>query len=382
MADSTPVDDILEFLRRNKFANAEAALRGELGNRHDLNGVLEKLKLDDKESSGRSDEEVNGAKLLEQDTQLRSSQNIARALKESSSAEASKELIVKVVECEVESYGSEPQQKGCGTVGEQSMVSVSVGTNDTSFTFSKTSDDNVLDLWKYSTSNAPSTSHQNDLLGFDVSSKALLSAGALECGEANLKPEEDINLSRERRMSWPVGTSKGGAEPKPEKIKKSEPREVDLRRKISGVSSKDCSLKTVFPFSEDDTLTSNVSASSAADKTEGKKKKDLNDIRVTVKDQVDEVGRALYLEKAHGSEPKGFSDLNFPLAPLSQREELPRLPPVRLKSEDKSFNIHWEEKHERDGLGPKILDTDNSYLIGSFLDVPIGQEIIDSGFFR
>lgn len=407
MADSTPVDDILAFLRRNNFTNAEAALKCELGNRPDLNGAMDKLKLDHNESSGsRLSEEVNGVNLLEENQQMR---NRGQALNESSSAEVSKELIVKKLECQVGRYESELKWKSCGTIGEQSMVNASVETSDKSFTVSRMSDDTVLDWypWKYSMSNGPVTSHQNDagsarqndFLGFEVSRKALISAEDLDCGKDYSRSGEDVSFPCERRMSWPVGTSKAGAEPKHEKSEKSELKEVDLRRKITGTSSqddladsisiasirpsldlwKDCLLKTVFPpFSGEDNLTSNVSASSNANKKEGKKKRDSNDIRVTVKEQVDEVGRALYLKKAHGVEPKDFGDLDFQ---ENQKEELPRLPPVRLKSEDKSFNIQWEEKYERDGLGPKILDTEDTYLIGSFLDEPIGREINNSGLF-
>ncbi|KAH6761481.1 Protein kinase superfamily protein [Perilla frutescens var. hirtella] len=391
MAGSSSVDGILEFLKRNNFAKAEAALRSELGNRPDLNGILDKLKLDEKESSGRSSEGVNGAKLLEEDRKIKSSPNSGEALKDSSRAEASKELIVKEVECEVGRNGSECKWKSCGAVGEQGMANASVGTSDKSFTFSKNPDDTVLDLypWKSST-NGPVSSHpndQNDFLGFGVTGKALISAEALDSGKVNSKSMEDVSFPGERRMSWPVGTSKAGAELKHETGEKSDLKEVDLQSKISGTSSKDdladkscsrssasahlslelwkdCSLKTVFPFSGEDASTSNMSAFSSSDKMEGKKKRDLNDIREAIKEQVDEVGRTLYLRKAHGGEPKDFGDLELTLALENQKGELPRLAPVRLKSEDKSFNIQWEEKYERDGLGPKILDADNTFLIG------------------
>lgn len=410
MADSSPADDILEFLRRNNFTKAEAALRSELGNRPDLNGILQKLKLDDKESCSRSSEEVNGAKLLEEDRKIKSPQNSGEGLKDSSSAEASKELIVKEVECEIGRKGSESKWKSCGTIGERSMINVSVGTSDNNYTFSKSSDDAVLDLcsWKYRTSNGPVTSYQNDggsvlqnnFLGFEVSAEARLnSAEAFDGGKVNSKSGEDVCFSGEKRMSWPVGISKASAELKHERNEKSELKEVNQRRSMSfnddlvdnpcsrsNVSAhpsselwKDCSLKTVFSFPEGDTSTSYVSASSVVDKQEGKRKTEFNDIRAATKDQVDEVGRSLYLRKTHGAEPKDFGALEFPFASENQKEELPRLPPVRLKSEDKAFNIHWEEKHARDGPGPKILNADNAYLIGSFLDVPIGLEINTSG---
>ncbi|KAH6767818.1 Protein kinase superfamily protein [Perilla frutescens var. hirtella] len=172
------------------------------------------------------------------------------------------------------------------------MANAGVGTSDKSFTFSKNPDDTVLDLysWKSSTNGPVSSSHandQNDLLGFEVSIKALISAEAVDSGKVNSKSVGDVSFPGGRRMSWPVGTIKAGAELKHETGEKCELKEVDLQSKISELT----------------------------------------------------------------------------LALENQKGELPRLAPVRLKSEDKSFNIQWEEKYDRDGLGPKILDADNTYLI-------------------
>ncbi|XP_076947823.1 uncharacterized protein LOC143619885 [Bidens hawaiensis] len=74
-----------------------------------------------------------------------------------------------------------------------------------------------------------------------------------------------------------------------------------------------------------------------------------------------------------------FGGLGFPVISERHKEELPRLPPVKLKSDDKPSSIVWEEKDQRDGTCSKTLNVDSSYLIGSFLDVPIGQEISSSG---
>ncbi|KAL0385206.1 UNVERIFIED_CONTAM: putative serine/threonine-protein kinase dyrk2 [Sesamum radiatum] len=402
MADSSSVDDILEFLRRNKFTKAEAALKSELGNRPDLNGILQKLKLDDKESGSSSSEEANGAKVLEEDQKIKSSRSSGEGLKDSSSAEASKELIVKEVECGTARNGAENKWKSRGNIGEQSMVDASVGTSDKNFTFSKSSDDTVLDLysWKYSTGNGPVPSYKNDdgsvdennFLGFQVSSKT----------KSNSAEALNSVFSGQKRMTWPGTISMVGAEPEHERSEKSEVKEVDQKRKASGACSKDdladdpwsrsnvsapsaselwkdCSVKTVFPFSVGDTSTSYDSAAAIIDKKEGKRKAEFNEIRAAIKNQVDEVGRALYFGKTQGGEPKDLGALEFHLASDNQKEDLPRLPPVKLKSEDKSFNIQWEEKYERDGPGPKILNSDNAYLIGSFLDVPIGREINPSG---
>lgn len=399
MADSSHVDDILEFLRRNKFAKAEAALRNELGHFSDLNGLFQKLKLDDKESSNRSITETNGTKLLEEDRKIRSSQHSGKQLKDSSSAEAAKELIVKEIECGTGRNGPESKLKGSGgATAEQGMVNASVGKSDINFTFSKSLDDAVLDLYssKYSSGNGAVPSYQND--GSQVSRKARLdSAKALDSGEVNSKSAEDISFPGEK----PVRSSEAIEEPN---HGKSELKEVDQQRKPSGMYSnndfaekhlsrsnismgppselwKDSSPKTVFPFSEEDTSTSCDNVAATIDKKEGKRKIELSDIKAEMKDQVDELGRALYIRKTEGGEPKYLNALELlHLAPDNQKEELPRLPPVRLKSEHKPFNIHWEEKYERDGPGPNILNADNGYLIGSFLDVPIGRETNTSGF--
>lgn len=414
MADSSHVDVILEFLRRNKFTKAEAALKSELGNRPDLNGILQKLTLDDKESGNRSSEEVNGGCVAEEDRKVKSTRHGRESLKDSStssSAEASKELIVKEVECGTGRNVSETKWKSCA-VGEQSKVNENVGTSDKAFTFSKGLDDSMLDLysWKYSTSNGPVASYKNEggstgennFLGFPVPEKSgSSSAETLDSSKVNLKSGQDASFSAEKRISWPVSVSNANVESKHDK---SELKEVDLARKPSSSFSKDevvdnawsksdisvhphpsselwkdCQVKTVFPFSIGDTSTSYGSVVAVVDKKEGKRKAEPNDIRAAIKEQVDEVGRALFFGKIQGCEPKSFGALDFHLASEHQKEELPRLPPVRLKSEDKPFNIHWEEKHERDGPGPKILTADNAYLIGSFLDVPIGQEINASG---
>lgn len=381
MADSSSVDDILEFFKKNKFTKAEVALRSELGNRHDLSGTLQKLRLEDKESCSRPSEEVIGAKLLEDDRKVKRFQNSGESLKDSSgSIEASKEIIVKEVECEIGRKGSESKWKSCGTIGEHSMVDASVGTSDRNFTFSNSSDDTVLDLYslKYSTSNGPVASyqkdggsfHQNNFSGFDVFSKATLnSAEAPNSGNIKESDLKEVDVDWQRKSSGLPFQDDLFDNP-------------GLRSNASAQTSselwKDRSLKTVFPFSGGDTSTSN-SAPSNVDKKDGKKKTDFNDITTAIKYQVDEVGRALYL-KTHGGEPKDFGALEYSLALLDHpKEELPTLPPVRLKSKEKSLNIHWEEKYERDGPGPKILDADNPYLIGAFLDVPIGREINNTG---
>lgn len=411
MADSSSVDVILEFLKRNKFTKAEAALRGELGNRPDLNGILQKLMLDDKES-GRSGKEVNGGVSGEEDKDIKSTRHSGESLKGSftpSIVEASKELIVKEVDSGTGRNGSENKRKNAGTISKQGKVGENIAANDKNFVFSNGLDDTVLDLysWKYGTSNGPVTPYQNDggradennFVGFQVPGKAKMSsAETLESGQVHHKSGDDASVSGEKRITWPGIVSSVSTNLMHEK--KSDHKEVDQQRMPNITCSKDdladnlwsrsdvsnhpsselrkeCSVKTVFPSSRGDTSTSYDSAIAVVDKQEGKRKAEVNNIRSAIKEQVDEVGRALFFGKNQGAEPKDFGPLEFHLAPENQREELPRLPPVRLKTEDKPFNIHWEEKYERDA--PKVLDTDNAYLIGSFLDVPIGQEINTTG---
>jgi len=109
-------------------------------------------------------------------------------------------------------------------------------------------------------------------------------------------------------------------------------------------------------------------------------KPEIGDARAYKKDQVDEAWRAFYLEKLQGSsEQNNIEGLSLPLALVKQKEEYPRLPPVKIKSEDKPLTFNWSEKFESDGLAAKLESTDSSLLVGSYLDVPIRQEIKNAG---
>ncbi|KAL5683645.1 hypothetical protein ACJX0J_010030, partial [Zea mays] len=41
--------------------------------------------------------------------------------------------------------------------------------------------------------------------------------------------------------------------------------------------------------------------------------------------------------------------------------------------------MNWEEKINHHGSGAKQSSADHAFMIGSYLDVPIGQEITSSG---
>ncbi|KZV40303.1 hypothetical protein F511_18032 [Dorcoceras hygrometricum] len=406
MADSNPVDGILEFLRRNKFGKAEAALRSELSKRPDLNGFLQKLTHNDTEPVGRSGEEANAAKVVEEDRKALSYRHGGEVLDDRkilSGVEASGEVIVKEVECGTWKNASENKWKSCGSnVGERSKVGEFVENSDKNFTFSKSGDVAVLDScsWNYRKNNGPVPSYINDgdsasennFVGFQVTGKTLLnSAEALESCHVNSKSGEDC-LASEKGVSRAGSFSDSNIEMRHKRSEKSELKEFDQREPCITSSKNDSvdnswsksdvsvhlPFKTVFPFSREGTSTSYDCPVSSVDRKEEKRKVEPNDSRTAIKEQVDEVGRPLYFVKTQG-EPKVFDELEFQLASENRKEELPRLPPVRLKSEDKSFNIHWEEKYEHDDSDAKILNADNNYLIGSFLDVPIGQDVNPSG---
>eukprot|EP00252_Welwitschia_mirabilis_P012879 TRINITY_DN2843_c0_g1_i3.p1 TRINITY_DN2843_c0_g1~~TRINITY_DN2843_c0_g1_i3.p1 ORF type:complete len:1015 (-),score=290.33 TRINITY_DN2843_c0_g1_i3:291-3335(-) len=92
---------------------------------------------------------------------------------------------------------------------------------------------------------------------------------------------------------------------------------------------------------------------------------------------------SLHLVKAEVHQ-KNLDSIETVFMPEKHPEEFPRLPPVRLKSGEKTSNALLEgiergDKSDRQGSTAKMLNTEASYLLGSFLDVPVGQEITVSG---
>ena len=334
MAETSSVDVILDFLKKNHFTRAEAALRSELSNHPDLNGLLEKLALEDK-NLGKVVEEENGAK----------STNHTQGSGPRHSGGISKELIVKEIESGVDRNGPESKLKNSAYDGEQG------GKNNEAID----SEGTVLDLysWNFNPSNGPSDPYKNDV-GASTSNFS---------GRANAKSGEEFFLTGEMKSSWlgSNSTSNANAESQFNKIEMKELKELDWQLKTTVASS------AGNPWSKNEEPTYSSS--------------DLwKDCSVkTIKEQVDEAGRTLFFGKSQGStEQKNLSGLGFSLASNIPKEEFPRLPPVKIKSEDKP-SINWQEKFERDGPSSKAISADNSYLIGSYLDVPIGQEVNSSG---
>ncbi|KAG5030337.1 hypothetical protein JHK87_013851 [Glycine soja] len=319
MADS--VDVILDFLRRNRFTRAEAALLTEINNLPDLNANPQGL-----------------------------------------------ELIVKEIEC------------GNGNAHLQA-------TSAPSILFSNTSEEDFLYSRNFNPSTVPvkpSVSQTNE---------------AVDVIAANTN-SKSWSVEENAVSMWPASSSKTSV------VQSKQPMELDRQLKFntpslkvnftdypwsrtddnmnsSSDSAKDCSVKTIFPFSKGD-MSSSFGAVTYSDKKEEKKKVEISDTRTSsIKEQVGELGRPIYLVKTPGSsEQKIIGSLSFPLLPENQKEEFPSLPPVKLKSDDKPLVVNWEEKFERDGPTSKLPGADSTLLIGSYLDVPIGQEINPSGMRR
>ncbi|KAG5617658.1 hypothetical protein H5410_017482 [Solanum commersonii] len=154
MANSISVDVILEYLRKNKLTRAEAAFRGELNDHPDLNGVLQKLTIEDKELSQSTEGASRGKATSETPgTTLRNSEDVYKETSSRSSGEISKELIIKEIECGTGRNGSDCNWKN---VQEQKKVNESVGTSDKNFSFANSSEDTIdLYSWKYTPVNGP-----------------------------------------------------------------------------------------------------------------------------------------------------------------------------------------------------------------------------------
>ncbi|KAH7851567.1 hypothetical protein Vadar_013465 [Vaccinium darrowii] len=325
----------IQLLRRNKFTRAEAALRGELGSRPDLNGLIEKLTIEDKNC-----------------------------------------------ECRTGRNGSESKWENSASIGARNKMTESIGAGGKQFTFSKSLKDNGLDLhsWNFKPGNGPVDLYQTDGSGnenlpeFQVIGRSRLhSAEASDAGKANAKAEEEINVSGEMKTLWVGSSSKPSIN---ESNLAGELKELDQQLDISSVPSRDNFVDNPWSRSNEPANSSAVLRKDCSVKTRTK----ISEIRAAIKEQVDEVVRALYFGKTkESSEEKDIGSLGFPLASENQKEELPRLPPVKLKSEDKPLSIHWDEKVDHDEPGSKITAADNAFLIGSYLDVPVGQEISSAG---
>ncbi|KAK1371911.1 putative serine/threonine-protein kinase dyrk2 [Heracleum sosnowskyi] len=356
---NSEVDFILEFLKRNKFSRAEAALRSELGKHPDLNGLFQKLSTSDKEfeSEGELMDLKNGPASLHRSVGV-----------------SCEELIVKEIECGTTRIDSNENRRKVPEELISNGDEYSIARREKNSGLPGSSENNVLDLhtWKLNQSNS------------GVVANSLRTDGG---NSANY-----INNEKVFNPSWLGSTSTSSSNTKEKENGHSGYSKDDdsvgnpwSRNDESTLESgkevwKDCSVKTVLQFPKADVSASYDSSSiGIGGVKDGKRKsKETNYVRDAIKEQEDEVGRGMYFGKTQ--EPKTFGSLGIiPYIPSeNHKEEFPRLAPVKLKSEDKPLNITWEEKFERDVSSLKINNAD-AYLIGSFIDVPIGQQTNSSG---
>ncbi|KAJ8433303.1 hypothetical protein Cgig2_012871 [Carnegiea gigantea] len=399
MEDASSVDYILEFLQKNGFSQALDALRNELNNRPDRNG-FEKLTLEDKK--GKKVREENADKLTVRDPE--------------SSAwhtnDISKELIVKEIECGTARNSKENKQKSTTSASAaECRTSVkAVGMSDKSLAFSKVLEDPLLDLysWKCSQENdaedpcASGCSITNPwpIEGQSTGPSKFQVSDVGNAGKLDLQPNDEIIFSEEKQPPWRSGTDTANTganygRKQTGKLKGVEQRKwnytshsrdnftdetwsrQDEALNSSSSERNERTVKTVPSFSNMYVGTTSASAGGSS-KKEGSG--DMADIRAAIKEQIDEVGRSLYLAKLQGiCDNNNLDDLGLTLVSESQKEELPRLPPVRLRSVDKPLSSDWKDRFDHDGPSLKLSSGDDStYLIGSYLDVPVGQEVNSS----
>ncbi|KAJ6818226.1 uncharacterized protein M6B38_407785 [Iris pallida] len=315
MADS--LDLVLDFLRKNNFTKAEAALRTELSVQPDLDGSLEKILIKEKEEPRE-----------ESRLATTSSRQLASG---SRSSEISQEFIVKEIEVGRTANGSD---------------------NKKTFSFKLGSESNLADLYPWNS--APiDTAVSNNLSELFVSEQQKYRSGLLVMDKNNSMV----------RTKPPSGGSKDDYMENP------------WSKREDYV--KDFTMKTAFPSPSSNASTSYDTTLASRDEQHERKEK--HNITEATKGQLDDI----VLPYISGSPREGLDQKNTrsfdtPLVE-NHREELPRLPPVRLKSVDKLVNMEWEEKADHNGSGTNQCSADNNFLIGSFLAVPIGQELNATG---
>lgn len=357
MGDS--VDAILEFLRRNKFDRAEAALRGELGSRMDLNaGKAVSVEKEKDEAGGRNHVTKEGSSATR-------------------SEDISNELVVK--EVEVGSVRNRSDSKKGPT---------SVSGNDNA----------SVDLypWAFTSEAAADSVSSKDSSSLSASFSALSLSGKPRHQSGTSASDKCDSFAQNKTDALGEhGIARSGSNKSKVEVKVGSSQTSDSNAGVTCYindlpdnpwskneeSWRECSVKTVFPFSKGDASCSRDTSLRTGDSKKDKRKiVESDDTTGAFIEEVEEMSRPFPFGKPHESvEQTRIGSFDLPRMPENHREELPRLPPVRLKSEDKPAHIHWEEKAYHHGSETKLTNADNTFLIGSFLDVPIGQEITSSG---
>ncbi|CAM8940384.1 unnamed protein product [Rhodiola kirilowii] len=394
--DSSSVDFIVEFLRRNNFAKAEAALISELSNRPDLIGIASKLSLEDRDLNVVRNEETRYKSGLQ-------SQQLAPR----GSSEVWKEHIIKEIEYGSWSNGFASNENGTSSQGEWDNTTT---TSDRDLNFNKTSEGTVINL--YSSSSHASNGSVAPLRigdGFKKTKaselhpaehKKLLLAEGEDAGKRDVNYAGKIISLSENGIFGQGSSSEAyvGCNNKrshatesshldePYKLHSAIPKEKyshePWSRTNSAIHSSDDLQKEPFTkvsLSKGDVSVGDRNTVASEDKRKERQATEPNDARLIIKEQTDEVGRALYLRATQGVHDQSSISSGFALTLGNQKDDFPPLPPVRLKSEEKLLLTNWEEKFKHDEPTVKLISGGNSFHIGSFLDVPLGQDINTSG---
>ncbi|XP_047316004.1 probable serine/threonine-protein kinase clkA [Impatiens glandulifera] len=363
MDDLSSVDAILKFLRRNNFTRAEAALLNELKscNSNNVNGYLDRLTVDRKDPCTELEERNRGTK---------------HAGNQGKSGDISKEMRHVI--------GRNESDR------DKRTTDISVGQVSKPYEISETLEDIKLDLcsWKFTPPNGQIEHCQNDgniygdsFFEFKVPSNQKNCQAEFDSADVNAISGKALCVSNEKTTTWSESSSKPknllvGDKTKGYKCKdgfvvmdslcskKAEPADgtLDLR--------KDCSVKTVFPLPTMGVLNTNASHTSGREE-------------VYKKSETVDAEKALSIGSSHDFfERNDMNNIGFLPAFQHQKEELPRLPPVRLKADEKAVTHTYEEQFNNVGYGSKITNADNGPIIGSYLNVPFGQEINLGGMKR
>ncbi|KAM0842763.1 hypothetical protein ACQ4PT_058159 [Festuca glaucescens] len=330
------IDLVLEFLKKNRFAKAEAALRGELT----ANGpTVQRRAAEPKGDDEQDDSEVGSTAGPRGAASVRS-------------ADSSREFIVKEID-----VGGLPN-------GSEGKKGVGIGLP---------LENNTGDLYPWNFSIANSTAEQlAELLVLEEVPRHPRGAVLPEKRDRGVGTEQPGPVL-EQKVSFGRGKGKVDAAGRSEvnAAGRSEVNEMAHSSDKNPVPEKEeplngYAVKTVLPFPTEIPSSSYHSTHHDGNERKDKKKKSVSS---------DGSGKAATRQVDH------VADRCFDLQLMgnSQREEFPRLPPVRLKSEDKLVNMNWEEKIDHHGSGTNDPSTDHVFMIGSYLNVPIGQDITSTG---
>lgn len=344
---SENIDLVLEFLRKNSFAKAEAALRGELTGRGDSNGPTTQRRVAEPKEDDEQEDSVGSNVGPKGTASVRS-------------ADSSREFIVKEIDVGALPNGSDGR-KGSG-IGQPQ-------------------ENNMGDLYPWTFSIANSTAEQlaELLVSEEVPrhKRGAMMAEKRDRGVGTEQPgpvlEQKVSFGRGKGKVDAAGT--GRAETNEQGHSRDKNLVPEKEEILNG-----CTVKTVLPFPGENPSSSYNGTHHENERKEVKKSINADGVGKAVKGQLDEGNRQYYFEKSQDTDLVTDRCFDLQLVADSQREELPKLPPVRLKSEDKLVNMNWEEKINHHGSGAKQSSAaDHAFMIGSYLDVPIGQEITSSG---